>query len=357
MKKMWLLVVLVLCFVLPCIAEAKILGDYKYELLDDGTAEIIKYSGKDTSLTIPDTLDGCTVTSIGEHAFSNSFDPLPLTAVTIPEGVTNIGNFAFYSCANLTSITLPESLLSIGDYAFAKCSMTSIDIPSNITTIGKAAFYGCENLTEINLSPEHPTYAVIDGVLFNQAEKRLMLYPMALPAEQYTVPNGTLAIDAVAFFSCSNLKEITLPQNRSLRSIGDEAFALCTNLTSILIPNGVTTLGSMAFSRCTALTYLSIPSSVTSINGSLLFKNDSLTHVYVDSPSPAENYCIENNIPYLRTPGENWICKDCRSINTGNFCTECGSSKPVDRSNCPYCNYEFFADEHPKFCPNCGTKQ
>ena len=338
MKKMWLLVVLVLCLLLPCVSTAAQRysknGDYyQYVLLEDGTAEITRYSGKKENLIIPDTLNGHTVTSIGEEAFYYSYDPLPLTAVTIPEGVTNIGNRAFSNCTNLTSITLPESLLSIGDYAFANCSMTSIDIPNSITTIGHVPFSNCKNLTEINLSLNHPTYAVIDGVLFNHVENRLMIYPIALPAEQYTVPEGTLIIDPVAFAYCSNLKEITLPY--SLRTIGNQAFALCSNLASV-----------------------SIPSSTTSIDGSFLFyKCNNLISVYVASPSPAENYCIENNIPYVRTPGENWICKYCRSINTGNFCTECGSSKPVDRSNCPYCNYEFFEDEHPKFCPNCGKKQ
>ena len=80
--------------------------------------------------------------------------------VTIPDGVTSIGDNAFYGCSGLTSITIPDSMTSIGEYAFGNCSnLTSITIPTNVTSIGDDAFYFCNSLTAINVSKENVNYS------------------------------------------------------------------------------------------------------------------------------------------------------------------------------------------------------
>ena len=103
-------------------------GDYQYALLDDGTIEITKYNGSADHLAIPATLDGKTVTAIGDRAFAGCSS---LTSVSIPDSVTAIGNRAFYYCDSLTSVSIPNSVTSIGDYAFGDCSNLTLTVPRN----------------------------------------------------------------------------------------------------------------------------------------------------------------------------------------------------------------------------------
>ena len=191
-------------------------GDYRYCILEDGTAEITRYSGRDRVLKIPNTLDGKTVTSIGYVAFSG--------------------------CSALTNIELPDSVTSIGNEAFSGCSaLTSIELPDSVTSMGVNPFAGCGSLKNIQVSPEQPVFAVIDGVLFNKAEKSLICYPAGKREKVYEVPQGIQQIKSGAFYGCSALTTIELPD--SVTSIGDAAFAECSALTSIELPDSVTSIG------------------------------------------------------------------------------------------------------------------
>ena len=202
-------------------------GDYQYCILEDGTAEITRYSGEDSVLKIPNTLDGKTVTSIGDGAFAECSS---LTSIELPDSVTSIGDRAFLECWSLTSIELPDSVTSIGDAAFLVCSdLTSIELPDSVTSMGVNPFADCWRLKNIQVSPEQPVFAVIDGVLFNKAEKSLICYPAGKQEEAYEVPQGIQQIKSYAFYDCSALTSIELPDG--VTSIGDEAFGGCSNLT------------------------------------------------------------------------------------------------------------------------------
>ena len=179
-------------------------GDYQYALLDDGTVEIAGYNGKAEKLTIPNMLNGKKVTSIDNRAFylcnslisiiipdsvaKISVNPFAYcstlksifvssehpyffaidgvlfrkadsclisypkgreyTAYNIPQGITAIGNSAFFCCDSLISVAIPDSVISIRDSAFSCCkSLTSITIPDSVTSIGDYAFGDCSNLT------------------------------------------------------------------------------------------------------------------------------------------------------------------------------------------------------------------
>ena len=129
-------------------------------------------------------------------------------------------------------------------------------------------FFYFSHVTAFTVSPTHPYFEVVDGVLFSKADKRLIAYPSHKKAAAYAIPEGTKIIGEDAFSHCENLTSITIPD--SVREIRDSAFAVCTALTSICIPNSVTSISDSMFFYCVALTSVTLPDSVTSI-GSQVF--------------------------------------------------------------------------------------
>ena len=229
-------------------ASAATRGDFEYEVLSetDKTCEITDYTGEATELTIPSELDGYTVTSIGDAAFSWCES---LTSVDIPDSVTSIGDYAFSNCASLPSVTIPDSVTSIGDLAFNSCgSLTNIDIPNSVTSIGEMAFYNCTSLTNITVATSNPNYSSENGVLFNKDKTTLIQYPAGKTDISYTIPDSVTSIGRSAFAYCDSLASIDIPD--SVTSIGDEAFKFCKALKKITIPNDVTSIGESAFADC-----------------------------------------------------------------------------------------------------------
>ena len=194
-------------------------ADWKYEINASNEATIWFYSGAGGAVTIPATIDGITVTSIGNDAFSGRND---VTSVTIPNSVTSIGRSVFWGCTSLTSVAIGGSVTSVETEAFYNCSsLTSVTIPNSVTTLGDRSFAYCTSLRSV------------------------------------TIGNGVTAIGISAFWGCASLTSLTI--GSSVTSIGDYAFADCTSLTSVTIPNSVTTIGELAFGGCTSLTIVTIP--------------------------------------------------------------------------------------------------
>ena len=137
--------------------------------------------------------------------------------VVVPDGVTSIGDYAFWHCSNLKSVRLPDSVISIGDCAFESCdNLTSITMPNSITSIGYDAFAYCNSLTSVIL------------------------------------PDSLTTIETGLFNHCGNLTSITMPKN--LASIGYDAFSYCSSLSSITLPNSLTKIEFGAFDECDNLT-------------------------------------------------------------------------------------------------------
>ena len=186
----------------------------------------------------------------------------------IPNSVVSIGSSAFAWCSGLKSITIPNSVTSIGSSAFYNCSgLTSITIPNSVTSIGDGAFNGT---AWYNNQP--------DGLLY--AGKVAYSYKGEMPANtRISLLEGTLEIAGSAFFGCSGLTSVTIPN--SVTSIGSSAFSGCSGLTSITIPNSVTSIGSYAFSGSSGLKSITIPNSVTSIGEWAFSHCGSLTSITI----------------------------------------------------------------------------
>ena len=311
-------------------------GDYKYSVNTDGSAVITSYLGNAKKLSVPDTLEGHRVVDIGAYAceLCETFTSITLpeglknigegvfwgctnlTTVTLQEGLENIGDYAFGGCTNIANVTLPNGLKNIGDWAFSDCpNLTAVTLPEGLESIGKGAFSNCENLTSITLpdsllimgdnpflrtpvvisiSSDYMRFEVLDNVLFDKIEKRLISYPYGDKAIKYIVPEGVLAIGSNAFES-TNLTSVTLPEG--LESIGENAFNCCMNLTTIMLPEGLKSIGEGAFNLCNKLTSMTLPEGLENLGSEAFYGCERLTSVKLP-----ESFVTIGNNPFQGAP-------------------------------------------------------
>lgn len=204
---------------------------------DATTGTIKKYNGNDAVVNIPSEINGTPVTTIGNAAFRDS----SVTSVTIPANVTEIGSNAFAGCTNLTSVHYE------GDWS-------NLTIQSGNPAVQDAAN---EQLFDFDFTPDNTAVIVTN-------------YKCKGTAADVTIPScykgkPVTAINNAAFPN-SAVTSVTIPD--SVTSIPDAAFVNCSQLTNISIPNSVTYIGFSAFDGCASLKSITFPSSLRTIGNS-----------------------------------------------------------------------------------------
>ena len=245
-------------------------------------------SGK---VTIPSTVNGYTVTTIGGFAFTGCNS---VTSIVIPNTVEHIGGYAFtageISAENLismNSIDIPSSVKSIGAYAFARTRLTSITIPSSVTDISDSAFDGCLEMTSMTVDTKNTKYDSRNNcnAIIETASDQLVA-----GISTTVIPSDVKRIGDRAFFGIKGLKEITL--SSAIEFIGEYAFYGCENLKTVTIEGNVSTIKYNAFGGCPSLEMFSInrfvPLKMSSYNGEVFEKkNIQNATLYVPAGSKA----------------------------------------------------------------------
>ncbi len=231
-----------------------------------------------------------------------------IKSVVIGDGVTNVGEYAFYNCKNLSSVIIPDSVTDIGYYAFSNCvSLSSINIPSGVTSIGESAFYYCSNLLSITVDENNTVYDSRENC---NAVIESKTNTLVAGCKNTVIPDSVTCIGNFAFSGCVNLSSIKIPN--SVNVIGRCAFSLCVGLNSIAIPDSVTDIGDFVFSGCNNLSSIIIPDSVTSIGAWVFDGCSENLVVYGLEGSYAQSYAQSHNVDFevMTVPIQGVIVKD-----------------------------------------------
>lgn len=326
-----------------------IYGDFRYDYYDDdGNLYISDYVGNDANIVIPSSINGKSVTAIGNAAFQKNDK---IKSVIIPEGVKTIDAYAFMDCVNLTNVTLPNSLTSIDVCAFYKdANLKDITIPESVTFFGSDSF---DETGWMKKQQEKNPFVIVNNMLLDARtckgdivipENVTSICDSALACndqitsvkilsnvkycgtdvfahcqnlvsvnynadtsyipeecfwdcpslEKVTMSDNITDIYYSAFSECSKLKDVTLSKN--LQNINSYAFYNCLELDSINLPATLEYIGDLAFGICKKLETIYIPASVTLISCTAFHSCPNFKSYIVDPKN--ENYSSLNG----------WLC-------------------------------------------------
>ena len=325
-------------------AEKLAYGDYQYKVNDNDEITITNYTGSDTELIIPDTIEGKKVTSIGEKAFYLSKS---IVSVTIPDSIKEIGARAFSGCKSLEKVKVSDDLIkmsfsvfentpwynnqpdgdiyigstyykykgtmpadtkvvvrngtkSLAGDAFAECSnLSGITLPDGLVYIGLDCFYNCKNLTRINL-PD--SLDVIDKYAFSVCSKLVSV----------KLPENLKNINYAAFNKCSSLSSIQVPD--SVTYIGSRAFDEC-GLKSISLGNGITRINSLTFRGCKSLQKIDIPEGVEVIDEKAFYNCSNIKNITIPDTVITINHNAFLNCDNLRSLMMPQSIKELNAVN------------------------------------------
>ena len=286
-------------------------GNYQYQIEEDfeiitatvtghitsiitqDIATITKYTGNESTVTIPETLGGKRVYKIGNAAF---YQNTSIKKLIIPDNTVGyIGEGAFADCTNLQEVSFGKGIDNISYYAFQHTALTSVSFPETLSAIRNTTFFECEKLTSITISSENELLKTIDNVIYDitpQGMLAMILYPYAKTDKSFTVPDKVISINSEAIMN-NYLETLTL--SASVNNIWLTSYALTTpNLKNIYVNNSNTTYASIdgvLFSKDKKIIYYypagrtatsySIPSGTTTISKDTFFKATNLKNVNI----------------------------------------------------------------------------
>ncbi len=339
--------------------NSKIKDEIETVVISEGAESIGEYAFFECTglknVTIPST-----VKTINEGAFykcSGLTSPQPeksddeiVDSITIPYGVTSIGDEVFAHCTGLKKVTIPGSVKSIGERAFSDCHISTeesedgterglekVVIENGTETIGKEAFNGCKKLNDIIL-PDSVTsigetafqYTRLYNDWSNGNEDVLYINNHLISVYQGTanecnIKSGTKTIADSAFFACGSLPGITIPD--SVTSIGNRAFKDCNSLKSIMIPKSVTTIGNCAFYTCYDLQSIEVDSGnpeYCSENG-VLYNKEKTEIIRFPKEKTEVSFAIPKSVTKI-ADGAFEYCKNLTNVTIPNDMTSIGNN-------------------------------
>jgi hypothetical protein len=275
-------IVLICCLLmalLPLRASAGTYDIFTYEIKDNQVT--ITGCAKNTTgkVVIPDTIEGCPVTAIGEKAF---YQQGKITEIILPDTVNTIGKSAFALCEKLTTVNLPSGLTVINSGVFATCpKLTSLHIPSTVTNIDTYAFNVCDNLSSLTVESGNPVYYSTGNCVIRTADKAVVV------ASHHS----------------------TIPADGSVTTIATNAFKGQSGITDYVVPHGITTVENGAFDGCIYLRSFHISDTVTSISSGFASNSLHLSSLTVDENNPVY-HSSGNCIIHTKTKTLIRGCKD-----------------------------------------------
>lgn len=220
-------------------------------------SKLLKYTGSAEAVTIPDGIK-----EIGEEAFAGNDN---LVKVTIGGQVEKVGYRAFADCNNLRTINVGDTVQEVETAAFSNNKeLRNVTIGTGLRKVGSGIFAGCESLADLFVKDENPYLSYSDGVLYDDEKKILFAMLPNYDREAITLPESLEEISAYAFWGNPYLRHVTFDSR--IKSIPAYAFSNCMNLDSVKIPLPVSSIEAKAFEDCVNLTLVSLPDSMRNIH-------------------------------------------------------------------------------------------